>query len=255
MNTIKIRGLEVMASHGVHDFEKKEKHPFIFDADIGTDFFKGAMNDDLEGTVSYSSVCKLITGIAQDNVFNLIEKLAYECAFSLMETFAAINKITLTVWKPEAPMKRRFENVGVTVELERETAYLSLGSSMGDRKGYLGKALKLLNETRGIEVLKVSDYLETQPYGGIAKNVFLNCAAKISTFLTPHQLLDKIHEIENECQRTRTVHWEDRTLDIDIIFFGGKQICDETLTIPHPDYSNRDFVKIPLKQIAPHLIK
>ena len=255
MNTIKIRGLEVMASHGVHDFEKNEKHPFIFDADIVTDFYKGAMNDDLDGTVSYSSVCKLITQIAQDNIFNLIEKLAYECAFSLMETFPAIKKITLTVWKPEAPMKRKFENVGVTVEVERETAYLSLGSSMGDRKAYLDKALKLLNETRGIEVLKVSDYLETQPYGGVAKNIFLNCAAKISTFLTPHQLLDIIHEIEAECQRVRNIHWEDRTLDIDIIFFGAKNICDETLTIPHPDYSNRDFVKIPLMQIAPHLIK
>lgn len=255
MNKVLIRGLEVIASHGVNDFEKKELHPFVFDADIQTDFFKGAMDDDLEGTVNYSSICKLITEITQNNVFNLIEKLAYECAFSLLETFPAIKKVTLTVWKPEAPMNRKFQNVGVTVEAEREIVYLSLGSSMGDRKASLDKAIKLLNDARGIEVLKVSDYIQTEPYGGVAKNTFINCAASVSTFLTPHQLLDKIHEIEKECGRVRNIHWEDRTLDIDIIFFGDRKVCDERLTIPHPDYSNRDFVKIPLKSIAPHLIK
>lgn len=255
MNTVKIRGLEVSASHGVNDYEKKQLHPFVFDADLETDFYKGAMDDDLAGTVNYSSVCKLITKIAQENIFNLIEKLAYECAYCLLETFPAIKRITLTVWKPEAPMKCKFEKVGVTVGVEREIAYLSLGSSMGDKKAYLDKAVKLLSKERGIEVLKVSDYLETQPYGGVAKNTFLNCAVSVSTFLTPHGLLDIIHKIESECERERNIHWADRTLDIDIIFFGNKKICDETLTIPHPDYSNRDFVKIPLKAIAPHLIK
>lgn len=255
MNTVKIRGLEVICSHGVHDFEKSEKHPFVFDADIETDFFKAAVNDDLGGTINYSSVCKLITAVAQDNVYNLIEKLAYECVFAIMENFSAAKKVSLTVWKPEAPMHRKFKNVGVTAEAERETAYLSLGSSMGDRKSYLDRAVKLLGETRGVEVLKVSDYIETQPYGGVANNAFLNCAASVSTFLTPHQLLDAVHEIENVCGRTREKHWGDRTLDIDIVFFGDKKVCDERLTIPHPDWSNRDFVKIPLKNIAPHLIK
>ena len=65
----------------------------------------------------------------------------------------------------------------------------------------------------------------------------------------------EIQRIESECGRIRKERWGDRTLDIDIIFFGDKRVNDETLTIPHPDYNNRDFVKIPLKSIASHLFK
>ena len=126
---------------------------------------------------------------------------------------------------------------------------------MGDKKQYLDTSIKKLNETRGVTVEKVSEYISTQPYGGVAKNEFLNCAVGVSTILTPHQMLDEIHRIEAECGRVREKHWGDRTLDIDIIFFGNEQISDENLTIPHPDYMNRDFVKIPLKSIAPHMFK
>ena len=255
MNKILIRGLEIQACHGVNDFEKVQPQKFIFDADVQTDFYQAAMNDDLNGTVNYSSLCKLITEITQSNVFNLIEKLAYECAFSVLENFQNAKSITLTVWKPEAPMKRKFQSVGVTVSVEREVAYLSLGSSEGDKKGYLDTAIQKLNSTRGVKVLKVSDYLKTEPYGGVAENEFLNCAVSVSTFLSPFQLLDEIHRIEAECGRVRKKHWGDRTLDIDIIFFGDKNINTPELTIPHPDYQNRDFVKIPLKNIASYLIK
>ena len=152
-------------------------------------------------------------------------------------------------------MKRKFQSVGVTVCLERELVYLSLGSSMGDKRKYISNALEKLGLTRGVKVLKVSDTIVTKPYGGVAENDFLNCAACVSTFLSPHALLNEIHRIESECGRVRDKRWGDRTLDIDIIFFGDKKINDENLIIPHPDYMNRDFVKIPLKQIAPHLIK
>lgn len=255
MNKVFVRGLEISACHGVNDFEKVEPQTFIFDIDVETSFYSAAQKDDLNGTVNYSKLCKLITEITQNNIFNLIEKLAYECAFAVLENFPSADKVALTVYKPEAPMKRKFESVGVTVSCEREKVFLSLGSSMGDRQKYIDAAVEKLNSTRGVAVLKVSDFIKTKPYGGVAKNEFLNCAACISTFLTPHQLLDEIHRIEEECGRVRDRRWDDRTLDIDIIFFGDKVINDENLTIPHPDLMNRDFVKIPLLNIAPHLIK
>ena len=232
MNKILIRGVEVSACHGVNGFEKVEPQRFVFDADITADFYAAAQSDDLEGTVNYSSFCKLITAVTTENTFNLIEKLAYECVFAAFEKFPLISAISLTVWKPDAPMNRKFDKVGVTVTAERERAYLSLGSSMGDRKKYLDTAIEKLNSTRGIKVEKVSDYISTKPYGGVAE----------------------IHRIEAECQRVREKRWGDRTLDIDIIFFGDKRINDGVLTVPHPDYLNRDFVKIPLKQLAPWLI-
>ncbi len=253
MNIIRIRGVEFSACHGLNNFEKVEKQPFIFDADVTADFYGAAKNDELLQTVNYSSFCKMLERVTLGNTFNLIEKLAYECAFTAFEEFPQISALSLTVWKPQAPMKRKFESVGATVEMRREKVYLSLGSSMGDKKKYLDTALEKLSATRGVKVEKVSEYVSTEPYGGAAENMFLNCAACVSTVLTPHALLDEIHRIEAECGRVRDKRWGDRTLDIDIIFFGNENINDERLTVPHRDFMNRDFVKIPLKSIAPHL--
>lgn len=253
MDKILIRGLEISACHGVNESEKTEPQPFIFDADIMADLYAAALNDDLNETVNYSSLCRLIATVATENTYNLIEKLAYECLFAVFEGFEAVKAVSLTVRKPEAPMKRKFDSVGVTVSAVRETAYLSLGSSTGDRKNYLDTAVRELAATRGIRVTGVSDYIATNPYGGVAKNEFLNCAVKISTVLSPHALLREIHRIEDMCGRVRELRWDDRTLDIDIVFFGDKTVEDDVLTIPHPDYMNRDFVKIPLQQLGKRL--
>lgn len=249
---INIRGLEVTACHGVLDFEKVNPQKFVFDACLTVDCISAANSDDLRATVNYAEVCALIEKITVEHTFNLIEKLAAECAFSILEAFGAVRCVTLTCHKPQAPVPQKFDDISVTVRLERVKAYLSLGSSMGDRRATLNRAVELLNATRGITVEKVSDFIETRPYGGVAKNKFLNGAACVSTFLPPHALLDEIHRIENALGRVRQKRWDDRTADIDIIFYGDESICDETLTIPHPDYANRDFVKIPLKSIAPH---
>ncbi|MDE7330057.1 MAG: dihydroneopterin aldolase, partial [Clostridia bacterium] len=144
MGEIKIRGLEISACHGVNAEEKVNKQPFVFDADIAFDFYGAAEKDDLNLTVNYSKACKLIASVTQNNSFDLIETLAYSCANALIGEFNA-EKVTLTVWKPQAPVKLKFENLGVTVGVERVISYLSLGSSQGDRKGYIEKALNLLD--------------------------------------------------------------------------------------------------------------
>lgn len=253
MDIIKIRGLEVRACHGVSDIEKVNKQPFVFDADLEIDFFNAAQGDDLTKTVNYAEVCDLIVEITSKNIFSLIEKLACECAFQILDRFP-VQGAKITVWKPGAPIEHKFDNVGVTVCCRRESVLLSIGSSIGDKKGYLDFAVKALDATRGIKVKKVSPYIQTAPYGGVAKNDFLNCAAEIETYLSPRALLDEIHRIESEGGRVRTVHWEDRTLDIDIIFFGNKVVGEDGLVIPHPDYKNRPFVLEPLKEIAPYFV-
>ena len=144
--------------------------------------------------------------------------------------------------------------MGVTAELTREKAYLSLGSSIGDKKAYLDRAIKLLDATRGIRVEKVSSYISTKPYGGVAENEFLNCAVKAEVLLSAEQLLDEVNRIEAECGRIRQKRWDDRTLDIDIIFYGGRIINGERLIIPHPEYHKREFVLKPLAEIAPDFV-
>ena len=253
MNSILIRGLEIRACHGVHDDEKVNPQRFVFDADIYYDFSAAAEGDDLAETISYSEVCALIRDAATKTVYNLIETLARECALSILEKFPA-SGVKVTVYKPDAPVKMKFDRVGVTVELHRERALLSLGSSIGDRKFYIDAALHKLNNLRGVKLLKISSMLVTDPVGGVAKNKFLNCAAEIETVLPPHALLAALQKIENDCGRTRTVKWEDRTLDIDIIFYGDKIVRDGVLTLPHPYYRERDFVLTPLKEIAPDFL-
>ena len=107
---------------------------------------------------------------------------------------------------------------------------------------------------RAFPVKKVSSYIETPPYGGVAGNTFLNACAEIETYLPPHALLCELQKIEQEGERTRELRWGDRTLDIDIIFYGRQIICDDVLTVPHADYANRAFVLAPLAQIAPSFI-
>ncbi len=253
MDKILIRGLTVNACHGVHGYEKTTPQKFVFDCDLYKDLSPAGFSDDLADTVSYSEVSNLLAEVAGGNVFNLIEKLGYEAAYRILENFP-VKKVSLTVYKPEAPIKHPFDTVGVCVEAEWVTAYLSLGSSVGDKKNYLDTAVKKLGETRGIVVEKVSSYIQTEPYGGVAKNTFLNCAVQIKTYLKPQRLLAEINRIEAECGRVRAVRWDDRTLDIDIIFYGNEIINDDNLTIPHPEYFKRDFVLKPLKELNPHLL-
>lgn len=249
MDTIFVKGLEISACHGVNDSEKTEPQPFVFDVELGYDLYKAGKSDDLKDTVNYSSVCKAITEVVQTNSFNLIEKLAAESCMVLMERFP-VKRAAVTLEKPEAPMNRKFKSVGVKTEYVRELAYLSLGSSLGDRKSYIDSAVRKLSETRGIKVKKRSAYIETEPYGNVAVNKFLNAAVEIETFLPPHALLAEIHRIESECGRVRDKRWDDRTLDIDIIFYGDRIIRCADLVVPHPEYHKRDFVLSPLKAIA-----
>lgn len=250
-----IRGLEVSARHGVLEKEKKNPQKFVFDAEIYCDFSAAARSDDLSDTINYSAVCALLTEVAQKNSFNLIEKLARECASSVLDSFPAADGVKITVYKPEAPVNAKFSTVGTVCSLRRERAYLSLGSSLGDKKGYLDEGIKGLENTRGIEVKKVSSYIPTAPEGGVAQNEFLNCAAEIITYLSPRELLDAIHKIEDSCGRERKVRWGDRTLDIDIILYGGISMCEEGLIIPHPRAASREFVVKPLREIAPFLFE
>lgn len=254
MSEIEIVGLEFSACHGVYDTEKQTPQPFVFDIKMQVDFEDAATQDDLYSTVNYGTVCAEIKKVVLGNCFNLIETLARECALCVLEKFPRIEAVTIKVEKPQAPVKEKFRTVCVSYTAERNTVLLSLGSSQGDRRAYLDGAIKLLSETRGIAVKKVSEYIQTAPYGGVAQNQFLNCAAEVECILSPHTLLKEIHRIEAALGRVRKKRWEDRTADIDIIFFGNKIIDTAELKVPHPDYINREFVLEPLKSIAPDFV-
>ena len=100
----------------------------------------------------------------------------------------------------------------------------------------------------------VSNYIETEPYGPVEQDNFLNGCLEIETLYSPKELLKKVNQIEAEAGRTRDIHWGPRTLDIDIIFYGDEIVDEPDLKIPHVEMHKRLFVLEPLKQIAPYWI-
>ena len=124
---------------------------------------------------------------------------------------------------------------------------------MGDKKKYLDNAIQGLRDMKEIVVEKVSEYLVTEPYGGVEQDEFLNGALRVRTLLCPEELLDRLHVLEQAADRKRIIHWGPRTLDLDILFYDNEIIDTEVLHVPHIDMENRDFVLKPMVEIAPYL--
>jgi 2-amino-4-hydroxy-6-hydroxymethyldihydropteridine diphosphokinase len=137
---------------------------------------------------------------------------------------------------------------------EAKTAYIGMGSNLGDRLQHLKDAAALLSAADGIQLKELSPVYETAPVGYTDQPDFLNCVAKLSTVLTPRELLEQCFEIENSLHRKRTVRWGPRTVDLDLLFYGEAVQDDPDLTLPHPRIQERAFVLIPLMDLAPDLI-
>ena len=129
---------------------------------------------------------------------------------------------------------------------------LSLGGNKGDREKLLFRAIEGLNDH--FQLMKVSGIYETSAWGGVAKGDFLNQIAIISTAFEADDVLEIIRGIEYELGRTREEPWGDRTMDIDIIYFGERVIDTERLKIPHPFIAERKFVLVPLAELLPDKI-
>ena len=99
---------------------------------------------------------------------------------------------------------------------------------------------------------KVSSFLVTKPYGGVEQDDFLNACLILHTLLSPGELLDRLHDIEQAAHRERTVRWGPRTLDLDILMYDDLVLETDELTIPHVELHLRDFVLRPLQEIAPN---
>ena len=249
---VTIENLIISACNGYKPEDKENVQPLSFSFKIFYNYEKACNDDNLESTVNCYEVANAVDKFCKENTFNLLEKLAAETCKMLMDLFQNIEEIQISLKKIKPRTFLYLSNFGVSFTLKREVVYLALGSSIGGKKEVLDFAVERLSKIRGVEVIKVSKFIETDPYGGVAKNIFLNGAVKILTYLEPEELLDETLKIEIMAGRTRSGQWgEDRTLDIDIIFFGDKKIVTDRLVVPHYDWKNRDFVKIPLKDIDP----
>ncbi len=230
-----------------------QSNTLLVSATLYTDTRKAGRTDDLTASIHYGEVSHFITKFLKENTFLLIERAAEALAEELLLQTPHLQKVKIELKKPWAPIGLPLETVSVEIERGWHTAYIALGSNMGNKKNHLETAIAKLNETPLCKVEKVSSIIETEPYGVTDQDVFLNACLKLRTLLTPSELLDELHRIEQEAHRERILRWGPRTLDLDIIFYDDIILSDDDLCIPHVEMHKRDFVLRPLHEIAPYM--
>ena len=252
MDKIEIRDLEIFANHGVFPEETALGQKFVVSAVMYTETRPAGLTDELSASINYGEVSHMITDFLQKNTYKLLEAAVENLAGTLLLSLPLLKKITLRIEKPWAPVGLPLKTVAVEITRGWHTAYIAFGSNMGDKKKYLDNAIQGLRDMKEIVVEKVSEYLVTEPYGDVEQDEFLNGALRVRTLLSPEELLDRLHVLEQAADRKRIIHWGPRTLDLDILFYDNEIIDTVELHVPHIDMENRDFVLKPLDEIAPY---
>ncbi|MDD2216939.1 MAG: 2-amino-4-hydroxy-6-hydroxymethyldihydropteridine diphosphokinase [Eubacteriales bacterium] len=253
MDCIRIINLELYGNHGIFPEENSLGQKFLVSAWLYTDTRTAGLSDDIKDSIHYGEICHKIKDFMHEHTYKLIETVAEKMAEMLMIEYDKLQKISLEIKKPWAPIGLHLETVSISIERQRHRAHIALGSNLGDREAYLNKAIDALNDTKVCKIISVSDFIETEPYGGIDQAKFLNAVMEIQTLLEPQELLECIQKIENDAGRERPVRWGPRTLDLDILFYDDEIIDLPELQIPHPDLQNRGFVLEPLMALSPNL--
>lgn len=137
---------------------------------------------------------------------------------------------------------------------ERMTAYIGLGSNLGDRERSIREALQVLGGNGSVEVARVSDIQETEPLGRMDQPKYLNGVAEIRTALKPRELLQKLKATEAALGRQPDTSWQSRPIDLDLLLFNDEVLSTAGLVVPHPEMHLRSFVLDGLCQLNPRLV-
>lgn len=253
MDEIRIEGLEVYAGHGVFGKENREGQPFYVNAVLYTDTRAAGLADDLTLSTHYGEVSCLIYRLLRENTFKLLETAAEKTAEQVLLKFPLLQAVDLEIRKPKAPIGLPFSSVSVKISRGWKKAYLGIGSNMGDKQKYLEDAVNSLKTDKRIRKVRTSEWIVTEPYGGVEQDNFLNGAIELETLYTPVELLHFLQALEKEAGRERKLHWGPRTLDLDVLFYEDFISDAKELTVPHPDMQNREFVLKPLNELCPYL--
>ncbi|RIY03598.1 2-amino-4-hydroxy-6-hydroxymethyldihydropteridine diphosphokinase [Aureimonas flava] len=132
-------------------------------------------------------------------------------------------------------------------------AFLGLGGNLGDPVRAMATALRALDAAPGTRVAEVSSVYRTPPWGPVEQPPFLNACARVEAEIDAEALLARCLGIELSLHRDRSVRWGPRTVDLDVLDFGGVVMRGDRLTLPHPRMAERAFVMVPLAEIAPDL--
>jgi 2-amino-4-hydroxy-6-hydroxymethyldihydropteridine diphosphokinase len=138
-------------------------------------------------------------------------------------------------------------------EIVKPTAYISIGSNVGDRRAFCRAAVDSLASHSAIDVLDVSSLYETSPVGGPPQRSFVNLVVCIQTSLNARGLLEACKDIEAAMGREPSERWGPRVIDLDILLYGDEKIGEPDLEVPHPRMGERAFVLVPLLEVNPDI--
>lgn len=254
MDKIIIKDLEIYCNHGVLKEENILGQKFLVSAELNLDTRKSGISDSLEISINYDSVCRFINDFMKSHTYKLIEAVAEHLALALFAHYELLDGISIEIKKPWAPIGLPVDYISVKINRKWHTTYIALGSNMGDKLSFLENAVESIKSDVNCKLLKISDFIMTEPYGPVEQDDFLNGCLKVRTLYTPNELLAFLQRLEEEANRTREVHWGPRTLDLDILLYDDLIMDSDELVIPHPEMHKRDFVLKPLSQIAPNAV-
>lgn len=133
---------------------------------------------------------------------------------------------------------------------KKNIVYIALGSNKNDKISFIKKAAEKLKKHPNVQLIKSSSVYETKPIGNVNQDNFMNAVIKVRTSLKVKEFFILVKSLEKEIGRKTSEKWGPREIDLDILFFNDSMINNKALHIPHREIEKRDFVLIPLKEIA-----
>ena len=254
MDKTYINNLEFIGFHGVFPEEKKLGQKFLVSLELTVDTREAGKTGDLTKSVHYGLVAQDVEKLFLEKSIDLIETCAENIAEMVLKKYELVKEVKVIVKKPWAPLQMHFENVAVEITRKWHRVYLSLGSNIGNKRKNLLEAIRKIGELENTEVVKSSTILETEPFGYLEQDNFLNACLEVKTLMTAQEFLKEILQIELDMGRVREIKWGPRIIDIDILFYDKEIIEEDNLAVPHPWICEREFVLDPLSEIAPNYI-
>ncbi len=215
--------------------------------------------DQLDDSVNYAVPIELVHRVISSEQHQLLERVATRICEEVL-TLPAVDAVDVVVRKLRPPVPQDVASTAVRLHRRRPdlirferpltTAFVALGSNLGEREANLRFAVLNLPGVRN-----VSGVYETDPIGGPDdQGAYLNMVVELETRLDPYALLATCRRIEAGAGRERKVRWGPRTLDVDVLLYGDVKIDSAELTVPHPRMWERRFVLAPLAEIAPERV-
>jgi dihydroneopterin aldolase / 2-amino-4-hydroxy-6-hydroxymethyldihydropteridine diphosphokinase len=258
---ILLSGVRARGRHGVLPEERLAGQEFVVDLELELALDVAAATDRVVATVHYGELAERVVEVVGGEPVDLIETLAQRIADTVLGD-DLVDRVVVTVHKPDAPIRVPFGDVAVRIERSRPVAgehvVIALGSNLGDRDATLDAAAAALGRLPGLEVQAASTSLETvavtESGPDPSRPRYRNRVVVGTTSLPPQRLLSALLRIERAFGRVRTARWGDRPLDLDLIALGDRIVDEPGLVLPHPRAHERPFVLLPWLEVEPDAV-